>query len=86
MAKATTKSKSTATPVVSERPTERSFSAASVKGEVTRRRLNKTGRTPVRSKSWVLLGMDSNQLDAVLAGESVEVEFKKGNVTVSLRG
>lgn len=63
------------------------FSLNTLKGELTRRNKNKTRTPKVRAKSYILPGLTKPQIKSLVAGdaESVEVEFSKAVVTVSVK-
>lgn len=54
----------------------KTFSPLTLKGEITRRKANKTRTPKVKAKSFVLPAMSKPQIQAVLAGQIVEVTFK----------
>lgn len=63
----------------------KAFSARALKAELTRRSKRRDERG--RAKSWVFVGMTKQDISNVLAGNTVQVNFKSGRVVdVSLKG
>jgi hypothetical protein len=61
----------------------KTFAAKGIKDEIGRRKKPKAERS--RAKSWVFGAMTGSDLDAVLNGETVKVEFKNRIEFVALR-
>lgn len=60
----------------------KTFTAKALADELARRANNKArrraGEKPAKAKSWVFPAMSKQQIEAVLAGEVVEVGFGSG--------
>lgn len=58
----------------------RTFTARALTSELGRRRNNKAKGTSSRARSWVFSKMDNDDIECVLGGEIVTVEFGSGRV------